>query len=585
MNNFYKTLVLDCFKKHGPQVLLILFLVVLAKITVIGLPFLLKLIVDEIPEYQSHRIESELIYLPLLAIAYASFFLATTLFDEAKEYLSEKLIQPIVAKVGANAFDKLINLPDDYLISNKSGAVMRDIDRGLKGLQSLSTLFIHTIIPTFFELLFITIFCFFTYDIWISATIIIGLIIHGFITLIGSEKLSKEKIKLNEVDSASAALLGEAVTNSETIKLFSAEKHETAKFLGALNAYSSHAIRFQFLHAKLRALQQTVIAVILGILLVRASFLAMNNQMTAGEFVLLAALAMQVLLPISFLGSIWKEAMRLFADVSKLSELLKYPSISYKSESNIGKISDLPPSIMFKGVTFGYGDGANVVNNVTFSIPSGGLVALVGASGSGKTTITKLFLGFIEPKSGEIQINGTTTTQQDRRDFREFVGVVPQNVTLFHGTIASNIAYGKRDASIVEIKAAAQMAQMDSFIAMLPEGYSTQVGERGLKLSGGERQMLGIARALINNPKLLILDEASSALDSLSESRFVESALTARQGRTCLVIAHRLSMVTQADLILVLNNGAIVESGTHISLLEKRGNYAALWAAQNSALF
>ena len=580
MNNFYKTLIFNTFKKHAPEVLLILLLVVLAKITVICLPFLLKIIVDEIPEYQSRRLESELVYLPLLAVCYACFFLSTTLFDECKEYLSEKLIQPLVAKVGANAFDKLINLPDEFIISKKSGAVMRDIDRGLKGLQSLSTLFIHTIIPTFFELLFVTIFCFFTYDIWISATIIIGLIIHGLITLVGSEKLSREKIKLNEVDSASAALLGEAVTNSETIKLFSAEKHETARFLGVLNAYSSQAVKFQFLHARLRAVQQTVIAVVLGVLLVRASFLAMNNQMTAGEFVLLAALAMQVLLPISFLGSIWKEAMRLFADVSKLTELLEQPSTPYKDQGKLGEAYAFPPSISFSNVSFGYEDGDNTINNVTFSIPSGGLAALVGVSGSGKTTIAKLLLGFIEQKSGEIYINETLYTQQDRCVYRKCIGVVPQNVTLFHGTIASNIAYGKWDASMDEIEAVAKLAQIDDFIKALPSGYSTQVGERGLKLSGGQRQMLGIARALIKNPKMLILDEASSAIDSLSESRLIESALTAKQGRTCLVIAHRLSMAARADLIFVLDKGIIVERGTHKSLLEKKGKYAALWAAQ-----
>jgi len=562
---------------------LILLLIVLAKITAIGLPFLLKLIVDEIPAYQSQRFKGEIIYLPLLAIAYASFFLSTTLFDETKEYLSEKLIQPIVAKIGANAFDKLINLPDDDLISKKSGALMRDIDRGLKGLQSLTILFIHTIIPTFFELLFVSVFCFFTYDIWISATILIGILIHGLITLVGSETLSKEKIKLNEVDSTSAALLGEAVTNSETIKLFSAEDYETARFLRALNAYSSQAIRFQFLHSRLRAVQQTVIAIVLGILLVRASFLAINNLMTAGKFVLLVALAMQVLLPVSFLGSIWKEAMRLLADVSKLSELLELPSASYNSQTTYKKISEVPPSISFNNVTFAYGNDENFLSDVTFSIPSGGVAALVGASGSGKTTITKLLLGFIEQKSGEIQFNDNTTTQQERFLYRRYVGVVPQNVTLFHGTIASNIAYGKRSASMAEIQAAAKLAQIDDFIGTLPAGYSTQVGERGLKLSGGQRQMLGIARALINNPKLLILDEASSALDSLSESRFIESALTARQGRTCIVIAHRLSMVSQADLILVLEKGVIIESGTHMILLKKKGKYAALWAAQNSA--
>ena len=583
MNNFYKTLVFDSFKKHGPQVLLILFLVVLSKITVIGLPFLLKLIVDEIPEYQSHGLEGDLIYLPLLAIAYASFFLSTTLFDETKEYLSEKLIQPIVAKVGANAFDKLINLPDDYIISKKSGAVMRDIDRGLKGLQSLSTLFIHTIIPTFFELLFVSVFCFFTYDIWISATIVIGVLIHGLITLVGSETLSKEKIKLNEVDSASAAMLGEAVTNTETIKLFSAEDHETERFLDALNAYSAHAIRFQFLHARLRSVQQTIIAIVLGILLVRASFLAMNNLMTAGQFVLLVALAMQSLLPVSFLGSVWKEALRLRADVTKLFELLELPSASYNTKPTPGKTTEAPPSISFNNISFAYGDDENFLSSVTFFIPSGGLAALVGASGSGKTTITKLLLGFIKQKSGEIQINGITTSQQDCCLYRRFVGVVPQNVTLFHGTIASNIAYGKRSASMAEIEAAAKLAQLDGFIATLPAGYSTQVGERGLKLSGGQRQMLGIARALINNPKLLILDEASSALDSLSESRLIESALTARHGRTCMVIAHRLSMVTQADLILVLDKGVIIESGTHLNLLKKKGKYSALWAAQNNS--
>jgi ATP-binding cassette subfamily B protein len=306
----------------------------------------------------------------------------------------------------------------------------------------------------------------------------------------------------------------------------------------------------------------------------------MNNLMTAGQFVLLVALAMQVLLPVSFLGSIWKEAMRLLADVSKLSELLEAPSVQYNAPTTSKEIAEVPPSISFNNVVFAYVNDDNFLSDVSFSVPSGGVAALVGESGSGKTTITKLLLGFIEQKSGEIQINGNTTTQQERRLYRGHVGVVPQNVTLFHGTIASNIAYGKRLASMAEIEAAAKLAQIDGFIKTLPEGYSTQVGERGLKLSGGQRQMLGIARALINNPKLLILDEASSALDSLSESRFIESALTARQGRTCIVIAHRLSMVTQADLILVLDKGAIIESGTHATLLDKKGKYAALWAAQ-----
>jgi ABC-type transport system involved in Fe-S cluster assembly fused permease/ATPase subunit len=581
MNNIYKTQILDGLKKHKLQVLFILLLVLLAKISVIGLPFILKLIIDEIPKYQLEHLSGGLIYLPLLAVGYASFFLSTTLFDEAKVYFSEKLIQPMVAEIGACAFNKLLNLPEAYILSNKSGAVMRDIDRGLKAMQSLSTLFIHTIMPTFLELLFVTIFCFFNYDYWITFIIFSGVFLHGTITVKGSHALAIEKVKLNEADSASAAKLGEAVTNSETIKLFAAEAYETQEFLSSLNSYSTHAIKFQFMHSRLRAYQQLVIAIVLAALLVRASFLAMHNLMSAGEFVLLNALAMQVLLPISFLGSTWKEALRLKADISRLSDLFKIESPNYNALSTNSFLGAAPPSIRFDKVSFLYDGGPAILVDASFWIPSGKFVALVGLSGSGKTTITKLLLGFLSPTSGNIEINQIITNQLARQQFMTFVGVVPQNVTLFHGSVAANIAYGKRSASREEIVNVARLAQIDNFIDSLSSGYETEVGERGLKLSGGERQMLGIARALINDPKMLILDEASSSLDSISESRFIQSAIKARGYRTCLVIAHRLSTIMQADEILVLDNGSIVEQGTHDALLKKDGRYASLWRAQN----
>jgi ATP-binding cassette subfamily B protein len=581
VSNIFVTQILQGLKRHKFQVFLVLSLVFLAKISVIALPFVLKLIVDEIPKYQSEIKSAGLIFLPLLAAAYACFFLSTTLFDEAKEYLSEKLIQPLVAEIGGSAFSRLINLPENVLLSNKSGALMRDIDRGLKAMQSLSTLFIHTILPTFLEIIFVTAFCFYSYDHWVVSIIIFGILVHGTITLIGAESLAKEKVKLNEVDSASAAKLGEAVTNSETIKLFSAEKYETREFLDLLNSYSTHAIRFQYKYSRLRALQQTVIAVVLGVLLVRSSYMAMNNQMSAGEFVLLIALAMQVLLPISFIGSVWKEALRLKADISKLSSLFSIPLP--KAQRNCTPILvDGPPSISFSHVSFSYEGERSVLEDISFDIPAGGLVALVGASGSGKSTIARLILGFLRPTTGLIEINGQRASEDALKLFRANVGVVPQNVTLFHGSVASNIAYGNRSATLEEIKCVSHLAQIDRFINSLADGYKTEVGERGLKLSGGERQMLGIARALITNPQMLILDEASSSMDPISEARFIESAITARQGRTCLIIAHRLSTVMQADEILVLDNGVITERGTHQSLSKSGDRYKALWAAQNS---
>jgi ABC-type transport system involved in Fe-S cluster assembly fused permease/ATPase subunit len=579
MRHSYATQILTNLRNHKLKLTTILILVLLAKVFAIALPFTLKLIVDGISEIQNNDIQ-KYYYLPLFAIAYACCFLSTTIFDEAKEYLSEKLIQPIVANVGANAFEKLINLPDEFIISNKSGAVMRDIDRGLKALQSLSTLLIHTIFPTLIELIFVITFCFISFDYWISSVILIGIFVHLTITLIGSERLSKEKINLNYADSESAVKLSDAVTNSETIKLFSSEKYETEEFYKSLKKYSSHAIKFQLMHSRLRSLQQIVISIALGIILIRATYLASINQMTAGEFVLLNALAMQVLLPISFFGSVWKEALRLKADVSKLSELFSFPSPN-KELNPCEVYLEKSPSIEFKNVAFIYDDGTRVLSDVSFSIPSGTTTAIVGSSGSGKTTIARLLLGFLEPTRGSIFINEAQFNQVERQNFRSQIGVVPQNVVLFHGTIASNISYGKRTATLAEIQKSAKDAQLESVINGLVKGYETEVGERGMKLSGGERQRLGIARALLNNPKVLILDEASSSLDSISEAQFIQGSINAQEDRTCLIIAHRLSSIMHADQILVIDKGQVVEQGSHESLLREKGMYAALWRAQN----
>lgn len=581
MNKVYKKLLLDGVKEHKLGISLILAAVLLTKLASMSPPFILKIIIDKIPSYQTAV--DGFNYLPLLAITYATCFFSATIFEEIKEYFSQKLIQPQIVEVGTKAFNSLINLPEEFSLTNKSGAVMRDIDRGLKSAQSLATLIVHTILPTFLEVILVTIYCFIFYDLWISITIFMGVILYSSLTILGSKVLTEQKELLNSSDSEGAAKLGEAITNSETIKLFRAEEYETKQYSSLLTSYSDKAIRYQFLHAKFRSLQQVVIAIVLSAILVQASFLAMNHKMSAGDFVLLNALVMQILMPISFLGYVWKEALRFTADIKKLSDIFEYPSTPIIEGALKENVLLTAPSVEFRGVSFSYLKDQEILRDVSFSIPRGKVIALVGGSGSGKTTIAKLLLGFLDPSTGSIVIDGKSTTLQERQVYREYIGVVPQNVVLFHGTISANIAYGKRDATQSEIEMVAQETKIDSLINALPMGYETEVGERGLKLSGGERQMMGIARALIKNPVMLVLDEASSSLDSISEAKFIEGALKAKGDRTCLIIAHRLSTIKTADEIIVLEGGTVVERGSHDVLLVKNGIYASLWHAQSSS--
>lgn len=557
------------------RVLLALGLLSLAKLANVGVPLALKQAVDALdPQQQA------VIYLPvMMLITYGLLRLASSVFSELRDALFAKVIFRSVRRIATTIFEHLHNLSLRFHLQRQTGGISRDIERGSRGISFLLNFMIFNILPTLVEIALVSIILLINYDS-IFAIITTGTILLFILyTLLVTEWRMRFRRAMNEMDSEANNQAIDSLLNFETVKYFNNEAFELARYDQKLASWEKSAVRNQTSLSVLNVGQGIIIAAGLTALMLLAGQGVVDEELTLGDLVLVNAYLLQLYLPLGFLGFVYREIRHSLADMERMFSLLDQQQDI--SDSNTAQpLTVTNGRIRFEHIEFAYHPNRPILHDVCFNIESGQKLAIVGASGSGKSTIVRLLYRFYDPQQGRISIDGQDIRQVTQQSLRQAIGIVPQDTVLFNDTIYHNIRYGKTNASRDEVIEAAKQAHIHEFISRLPEGYDTLVGERGLKLSGGEKQRVAIARTLLKNPAIMIFDEATSALDSHAEQAIVQEMINISQDKTTLVIAHRLSTIIDADIILVLDNGHICESGNHYQLLELGGRYASMWALQ-----
>jgi len=558
---------------------------VAAKVTNLGIPILLKRLIDDL----NVRADSPqaLLLVPVgLILAYGLLRMAASLFAELREFHFARVTQNAVRKVALQVFEHLHSLALSFHLARQTGGVSRDIERGTRGIQSLISYSLYSILPTLVEFILVLGYLAYTYDIWFAAITLCALVIYIIFTVVVTEWRTHFRKTMNDMDSRANQKAIDSLLNFETVKYFGNEAFEASRYDKNLVRYQAAAIKSQKSLAVLNFGQQTIIAIGLVLILWRATLGVVDGSMTLGDLVLVNTLMIQLYIPLNFLGVIYREIKQSLTDMERMFSLLNTdkeiadtPSAKPLHIENYGH----GPAVRFENISFHYDAKREILHDVSFHIPAGTITAVVGQSGAGKSTLARLLFRFYDVQSGKILIDGQNIQDVTQASLRKAIGIVPQDTVLFNDTIGYNIAYGDPSASIDEVHEAARAAQIDGFIKRLPDGYDTQVGERGLKLSGGEKQRVAIARTLLKKPAMLIFDEATSALDSKTERAFQEELLSLAKNRTTLIIAHRLSTIIHADQILVMEHGQIVERGTHLELLAAQGKYAEMWQMQERA--
>ena len=558
---------------------------VAAKVTNLGIPILLKRLIDNL----NVRIDSPeaLLVVPAgLILAYGLLRMSASLFAELREFLFARVTQNAVRKVALQVFEHLHSLALSFHLARQTGGVSRDIERGTRGIQSLISYSLYSILPTLVEFILVLGYLAYSYDIWFAAITLCALIIYIVFTVLVTEWRSHFRKTMNDMDSKANQKAIDSLLNFETVKYFGNEAFEASRYDKNLVRYQAAAIKSQKSLAVLNFGQQTIIAIGLVLILWRATLSVVDDTMTLGDLVLVNTLMIQLYIPLNFLGVIYREIKQSLTDMERMFSLLNTDKeIADASNAKSLHIENYGhgPDVRLENVSFHYDVKREILHDVSFNIPAGTITAVVGQSGAGKSTLARLLFRFYDVQSGKILIDGQNIQDVTQASLRKAIGIVPQDTVLFNDTIGYNIAYGDPSASIDEVHEAARAAQIDGFIKRLPDGYDTQVGERGLKLSGGEKQRVAIARTLLKKPAMLIFDEATSALDSKTERAFQEELLSLAKNRTTLIIAHRLSTIIHADQILVMEHGQIVERGTHLELLAAQGKYAEMWQMQERA--
>ena len=549
-----------------------------AKMANVGVPLVLKQLIDQlaIDPKDPHA----LLVLPLGAlIAYGLLRLSTTLFTELREFLFARVTQRAVRTIALKVFRHLHALSLRFHLNRQTGGMTRDIERGTRGVNSLISYSLFNVLPTLVEITLVLGYLVLNYDIWF--TVITGVALSSYIafTVIVTEWRTHFRRTMNELDSKANTKAIDSLLNYETVKYFGNEEYEAKRYDQGLQSFENAAVRSQTSLSFLNTGQSLIIATAVTLILWRATEGVIAGTMTLGDLVLVNSFMIQLYIPLNFLGVIYREIKQSLADMERLFSLL---------EQN-REVADSPGArplvtrgahVEFSHVEFSYEAKRQILFDVDFSIPAGTTTAVVGHSGSGKSTLSRLLFRFYDVNGGAIRIDGQDLREVTQASLRAAIGIVPQDTVLFNDTIEYNIAYGKPGASHEDIVAAARAAWIHDFIESLPDGYKTMVGERGLKLSGGEKQRVAIARTLLKNPAILIFDEATSALDSKSEQAIQAQLKEIAKDRTTLVIAHRLSTIADAQQIIVLDHGRIVERGTHQSLLAARGLYQQMWERQ-----
>jgi ATP-binding cassette, subfamily B, heavy metal transporter len=551
-----------------------------AKMANVGVPLVLKKLIDALTI--SPNDPHALLVLPLGALAaYGALRFATTLFTELREFLFARVTQRAVRTIALKVFRHLHALSLRFHLNRQTGGMTRDIERGTRGVNSLVSFSLFSILPTLVEITLVLGYLALHYDIWFTIITAVALVVYIGFTVSVTEWRTHFRRTMNDLDSKANTRAIDSLINYETVKYFSNEDYEADRYDQGLQKYEQAAVRSQTSLSLLNTGQSLIIATAVTLILWRATQGVIDKTMTLGDLVLVNSFMIQLYVPLNFLGVIYREIKQSLADMERLFALLEQ-NREVADTPGAKPLQTQAARVAFSHVDFSYETKRQILHDVDFTIPSGTTTAVVGHSGSGKSTLARLLFRFYDLNSGSITIDGQDIRDVTQESLREHIGIVPQDTVLFNDTIEYNIAYGRPGASRDDIVAAARAASIHEFIESLPDGYATMVGERGLKLSGGEKQRVAIARTLLKNPAILIFDEATSALDSKAEQAIQAQLKEIAKTRTTLVIAHRLSTVADAQQIIVLDHGRIVERGTHQSLLAENGLYAQMWERQQA---
>jgi len=567
--------------EYKSRIFLAMLCLIAAKVASVGMPFILKQVVDDL-DTQLANPQLALIAMPLgLLLAYGFIRLCNVLLGEIRDTLFGRVTERAMRRVGLKVFEHLHALDLAFHLNRRTGGLSRDIERGTNGISFLMRFLVFNIVPTFLELFLVMGILWQQYRFEFALIVFISVVSYVWFSKTTTDWRTQFIREANQADSRSSTRAVDSLLNFETVKYFTNETHEARLYDLELEKWEQAKRKNRLTLFALNGGQALIISSSLTAMLILAAYEVSEGRMTLGDFVLVNAFMMQIFLPLNFLGFVYREIKSSMTNIEKMFALLQAkPKIEDKPSA--AQLSVKQGKIEFKDVCFGYDEDRSILNKLSFTLLPGEKLALVGSSGAGKSTVAKLLFRFYDATSGEILIDDQNIRDVTQNSLRSAIGVVPQDTVLFNTTLIENVRYGRPDASDDEVKRAIEMAHLQRFIEDLPKGYDTQVGERGLKLSGGEKQRVAIARTILKNPSILVFDEATSSLDSASESAVMGAIEEVSEGKSSVVIAHRLSTIIDADRILVVDQGKVIEQGNHQSLLADQGRYAQLWALQKS---
>ncbi|MDT0636215.1 ABC transporter ATP-binding protein/permease [Salinisphaera sp. W335] len=562
---------------RGRVVVALAFLVA-AKLATVTLPIVLKRIVDSLDASQQ-----EVIVLPLaMLIVYGVLRLSTVLLGELRDLVFGRVTERAMRRLALRAFEHLHGLNLDFHLARRTGGLSRDIERGTAGISFLLRFMLFNILPTLLEIGLVVGILLVYYDWFFAAIVLSSVVLYILLSAVLTEWRTRHVRESNRLDSEANTRAMDSLLNYETVKYFGNEGFEAGQYDRFLASWEQALRRSRLSLGLLNVAQALIIGGAITAMMILAGRQVVDGAMTVGDLVMINAYMLQLFLPLNFLGFVYREIKRALADISRMFQLLDVePAIADAPDAVPLAVSQ--PAVRFDRVSFGYRSDRPILRDVSFEIPAGRKIAVVGASGAGKSTLARLLFRFYDVDAGAITVDGTDIREVTQDSLRAAIGVVPQDTVLFNETIEYNIRYGRPEADRVAVERVARLAHLDAFIAALPEGYDTMVGERGLKLSGGEKQRIAIARTMLKDPAILIFDEATSSLDSHAERAILDAMRDVAADRTTLVIAHRLSTVVDADEIVVLDHGRVVERGRHAALLAVDGRYASMWQLQRQA--
>ena len=565
------------------RVVLAMLSLVLAKVTTALTPLLFIAAVDALAPEKASGSVGWLIGISAvgLVVGYGVMRLATVGFNQLRDALFARVAQRALRVLARETFEHIHALSLRYHLQRKTGGLSRIIERGVKGVEFLLRFMLFSIGPLILELIFVGIALVWLFDVRYLGVVTVTIVLYVIFTFRVTEWRVNIRRQQNKADTEANQKAIDSLLNFETVKYFSAEARESKRYDQSMRSYETAAIKTSYSLGFLNFGQSVLITSGLVIVMIMAAIGVEDGTLSVGEFVGVNAYMIQLVMPLNFLGSVYREIRQALVDMGQMFALLgQAPEITDKIGAPALNVSG--GEVVFQDVDFSYEENRQILHKLNLRVGPGETIAVVGPSGSGKSTIGRLLFRFYDVSAGALKIDGQDARDVTQSSLRAQIGVVPQDTVLFNDTVGYNIAYGRENATQADVETAAKAAQIHEFIEALPEGYNTQVGERGLKLSGGEKQRVGIARTLLKNPPILLLDEATSALDSETEQGILESLRAMGKGRSVITIAHRLSTVVDADRIVVLENGHVVEEGTHAALLAKDGRYAAMWQRQRS---